>query len=551
VEFPEIFQRPEQGFDVVLSNPPWERIKLQEKEWFAVRAPEIAGAANAAVRKRMIEALQDNDPSLYADFHVAQRAAESESHFIRSSGKYPLCGRGDVNTYTIFAELARQVVSPGGRVGVIVPTGIATDDTTKYYFQAVMETGTLASLYDFENRKGIFPGVHRSYKFCLLTLRGSTPATPAPAEFVFFALGIADLLDGERRFTLSAAEIALLNPNTRTCPIFRSRRDADLTKAIYRRVPVLIKEGQPEENPWGVRFATMFHMSNDSHLFRTRPQLEQEGWRLEGNRFVRGDDVYLPLYEAKMLHQYDHRWATYEGGDTRDVTSVEKADPAFVVNPRYWMRTTDVEVRLEKKPLSWLLGFRDIARSTDERTAIFSVIPRVAVGHKAPLFFVKEDSSCAIALIGCTSSFVFDYITRQNVGGTSMTFFIVKQLPVPLPTTFRQPCAWMPNLSLAAWLLPRVLELTYTAWDLAPFARDCGYDGPPFRWDVERRFLLRAELDAAYFHLYGIAREDVAYILDTFPIVKRKELARYGEYRSQRVILEFYDGMAGGGEPHP
>jgi hypothetical protein len=209
----------------------------------------------------MIEALQDNDPSLYADFHVAQRAAESESHFIRSSGKYPLCGRGDVNTYTIFAELARQVVSPGGRVGVIVPTGIATDDTTKYYFQAVMETGTLASLYDFENRKGIFPGVHRSYKFCLLTLRGSTPATPAPAEFVFFALGIADLLDGERRFTLSAAEIALLNPNTRTCPIFRSRRDADLTKAIYRRVPVLIKEGQPEENPWGVRFATMFHMT--------------------------------------------------------------------------------------------------------------------------------------------------------------------------------------------------------------------------------------------------------------------------------------------------
>ncbi|MFQ5401576.1 MAG: Eco57I restriction-modification methylase domain-containing protein, partial [Anaerolineae bacterium] len=268
------------GFDVVLGNPPWERIKLQEKEWFASRDEAIAAARNAAARRRLIAQLPQSNPALYADFMAAKRAAEGASHFVRNSGRYPLCGRGDVNTYTIFAELARQALSGTGRAGIIVPSGIATDDTTKYFFQDLMETGTLVSLYDFENRMKIFPAVDSRMKFCLLTLTGADRPAAEGAQFVFFALETADLRDAERRFTLSAADIALLNPNTRTCPIFRSRRDTELTKAIYRRVPVLIKEGTPEVNPWGIRFFTMFHMSNDSGLFRTREQLAGEGWQL-------------------------------------------------------------------------------------------------------------------------------------------------------------------------------------------------------------------------------------------------------------------------------
>ncbi|HFE65991.1 MAG TPA: hypothetical protein ENJ93_01905, partial [Chloroflexi bacterium] len=367
------------GFDVVLGNPPWERIKLQEKEWFASRDEAIATARNAAARRRLIAQLPQSNPALYADFMAAKRQAEGVSHFVRNSGRYPLCGRGDVNTYTIFAELARQAQSGTGRAGIIVPSGIATDDTTKYFFQDLMETGTLASLYDFENRNGLFPGVHRSYKFCLLTLTGADRPAAAGAQFIFFALETADLRDEERRFTLSAADIALLNPNTRTCPIFRSQRDAELTKAIYRRVPVLIKEGTPQANPWGIRFFTMFHMSNDSGLFRTREQLEGEGWQLDGNRFVRGEQAHLPLYEAKMLHQFDHRWATYDGLKTRDATPAEKNDPAFLVQPRYWVRDVGVDGRLDDRQ-GWLLGFRDITNTTNERTAIFSILPRVGFG---------------------------------------------------------------------------------------------------------------------------------------------------------------------------
>jgi Eco57I restriction-modification methylase len=556
--FPDVFRVPAEdeapeneqtgwsgGFDVVLGNPPWERIKLQEKEWFATYRPDIAAASNAAARRHLINALSAEAPTLYAAFLEARRQAEGESHLVRASGRYPLCGRGDVNTYTIFAETNRIVIAPTGRVGCIVPSGIATDDTTKYFFQDLMQTRSLASLYDFENREGIFSEVHRSYKFCLLTLTGAQRPALHGAEFVFFAHRVEDLHDEQRRFTLAAEDLALLNPNTRTCPVFRCKHDAELTKAIYRRVPVLIKEGSPEENPWGIRFSTMFHMSNDSSLFRTREQLEAQGWALEGNVFRRGNDVYLPLYEAKMLHHFDHRWATYDGSDTRDLTSTEKDNPETLALPRYWVPTDEVATRLtDKWRHSWLLGWRNITNTTNERTVIASVLPRVGVGHSSPLMFSCAGSPALTASLQANlSAIAFDFIARQKIGGTNLTYGYLNQFPVFPPTTYSYPTLWYLGEPLFTWLLPRVLELTYTAWDLAPFARDCGYDGPPFRWDEERRFLLRCELDAAYFHLYGIARDDVAYVIETFPIVKRKDEAQHGEYRTKRVILEMYDAM--------
>ena len=541
------------GFDVVLGNPPWERIKLQEKEWFATHRPDIAAASNAAARRQMINALPTEDPALYGAFLEARRQAEGESHLVRASGRYPLCGRGDVNTYTIFAETNRLLLAPTGRVGCIVPSGIATDDTTKYFFQDLMETQSLANLYDFENRAGLFPDVDSRMKFCLLTLTGAHRPAVRGAEFVFFAHSVEDLHDEQRHFTLAAEDLALLTPNTRTCPVFRSKRDAALTKLIYRRVPVLIKEGPPEENPWGIRFSTMFHMSNDSSLFRTREQLEADDWSLDGNVFRRGNDVYLPLYEAKLFHHFDHRWATHDGLDTRDLTSTEKANPEALALPRYWVPADEVTARLaDKWRHGWLLGVRGITNTTNERTIIASVLARGGVGNSAPLMLLADGiAPLGGLLVASMSSYVFDFAARFKVGGVNLNFFIINQLPVLPPTTYTQPCPWgssptslLPTpYSLHSWLLPHVLELTYTAWDLAPFAKDYGYDGPPFCWDEERRFLIRCELDAAYFHLYGIARDDVDYVMETFPIVKRKDEAQHGEYRTKRIILEIYDAI--------
>jgi hypothetical protein len=384
---------------------------------------------------------------------------------------------------------------------------------------------------------GLFEGVgHGRFKFCLLTIAGgSLPGTSSP-DFFFFAHETSDLADPHRHFTLTAEDIALINPNTRTCPIFRTQRDAEITKAIYRRVPVLVKEGPPEENPWGIRFMRMFDMSNDSHLFRTREQFEGDGFALRGNRFVKDEEEYVPLYEAKMMHQYTHRFGDYAmkpaGSQDTELPRIPPerlADPDYVVLPRYWVRRKDLP---DLGGRQWLLGFRDITNATNERTAIFAVLPPVGVGHTMPLLFAETKPALLLSVL---DSLPCDWVLRQSLGGTHLTFFIVKQLAI-LPASYTP--------AHLAFLTPRVLELTYTAWDLAGFGRDLGYDGPPFRWDEERRFLLRSELDALYFHLYGIARNDVDYILDTFPIVRRKDEAAYGEYRTKRVILEIYDALA-------
>jgi hypothetical protein len=271
----------------------------------------------------------------------------------------------------------------------------------------------------------------------------------------------------------------------------------------------------------------------------------------------------LPLYEAKMLHHFNHRWATYDGEDARDTTLTERQDRAFTVQPRYWVDAPEVNERLKKRDREgnivwewergWLLGWRDITNTTNERTVIACLLPRVGVGHKFPLMFPANDSAIAAACLAANlSSFALDYAARQKMGGTTLNYFIYKQLPVLPPEDYlllnspvlrRLFLTGKGGTELAAWIAVRVLELVYTAWDMEPFARDCGYAGDPFVWNEARRFLLRCELDALYFHLYGIVRADVDYIMETFPIVKRKDEAEFGEYRSKRVILEIYDAL--------
>ena len=382
--FPEIMRRG--GFDAVLGNPPWERIKLQEQEFFAVRSPEIAAARNKAARKQAIEKLARADAppaerALFAAFQAAKRDAEATSQWIRAGGRFPLTGVGDVNTYAVFAETFLQLLHPRGRAGLIAPSGIASDYSTQAFFNEIAGKGRLVSLYDFENREKVFPGIDSRIKFCLLTLTGAALPCSSP-EFACFLYRVEHLREDERRFALSAEDIALFNPNTRTCPVFRARKDMEIARKMYRRAGVFwrdAKNGEPEANPWGVKFSAMFHMSNDSGLFHTREQLEQEGWRLRGNVFVRGAERCLPLYEAKLFHQYDHRFATFEGasaadlgkGNARPMTDKEKADPEAVVIPRYWVSEDEVLERLDKRGEAVLEAEKTLERhSKDTRKTL-------------------------------------------------------------------------------------------------------------------------------------------------------------------------------------
>jgi len=544
--FPDIYATGG-GFDMVLGNPPWEKVKLSEKEFFAARAPEIATLAGAK-RKAAITKLQLDQPLLWDDYQFSLRQAEGESHFIRNSGRYPLCGRGDVNTYAVFAEVMRDAVAPTGRLGVIVPTGIATDDTTKLFFGEIVTRKQLVSLFDFENALRLFAGIAVINRFSLLTLAGIDRSVPE-AEFVFFAHHPDDLADPERRFTLSPDDLALINPNTKTAPVFRSRNDAEITKAIYRRVPVLVREDDPDGNPWGVEYQRMFDMTNDSHLFRTADELRAEGASLSGNTWEKGKQKWLPLYEAKMAHHFNHRDGDYAkytltaGKEVRTLdggTNEELADSTYVVLPRYWVAEVSILEVMKHPAASWLLGFRDITNTTtNRRTMVSFALPIAAVGHQSPLIWSGKSRPLLSSIL---SSFALDYVARQKIGGSHMTFFVLRQLAILSPNQISASSPWSHG-TVEGWLRPRVLELTYTAWDLEGFGADLGYHGPPFRWDLARRELMRAELDAAFFHLYGIERDDIDYIMDTFPIVKRKDEAAHGEYYTKRLILERYDAL--------
>lgn len=460
------------GFDAILSNPPWERVKLQEKEFFAQQDETIATAPTAAVRKQLIEDLKTNNPGLRVAFKQALREAEGTSALLRNSGRFPLGGRGDVNTYAVFVELMANAVSPHGQVGAILPTGIATDDTTKYLFGELVKNRRLLSLYDFENRKKIFPAVHRSMKFCLLTLTGSKAAV-SQASFSFFAQDTAQLENNDRRFILTSEDFSLLNPNTNTCPIFRSVRDAEITRGIYRRLPVLVDETSPDGNPWSVSFQAMFHMANDSHLFQTRDQLERQGHSLEGNHFVLRDAFskweecarHLPLYEGKMATFFDHRaadvvksaTAVHRQNQPHYLSGGDKTDPNRLAIPICWVQQAAVTER-HHSHTDWSLGFNDITSVTNERTMICTALPRSAVGHSEPLIVVPKGAHLMLPMLG---SFVFDYAARQKVGGTHMSYNYLKQLPILTPRLVQFHRAFLRTL---------VLELAYTAWDMEPFA---------------------------------------------------------------------------------
>ena len=238
---------------------------------------------------------------------------------------------------------------------------------------------------------------------------------------------------------------------------------------------------------------------------------------------------FVPLYEAKIVHHFNHRYGDYrylpKGSKSiqlPEVPSERLNDPNYPTLPRYWVALEAVEERLKDKwDKGWLMGWRRNSRSTDDRSFIVSLFPCHAIGDSLFLFLTSLTSHI-MNLHANLSTFIFDYIVRQKLGGTNNNFFIVKQLPVLPPSTYTSPTPWDKDYTLSEWLLPRVLELTYTSWDLKPFAEDCGYDGPPFEWNDERRFFLRCELDAAFFHLYlGTQKEweenATQELLDFFP----------------------------------
>lgn len=673
LEFPAIMARG--GFDVVVGNPPWERIKLQEQEFFAARDPEIATAPNKAARSVLIKALKQAEAGsaradLAAEFEFASRAAEAASVFVRKSGRFPLSGTGDVNTYALFAEHFARLVRPQGRAGVIVPTGIATDSSTSAFFGDLVASNRLATLLSFDEIRRWFPTTDDRKSFCILGIGDSSRGVRAS-----FEIGQLDHLTDERRqIELTPEDFQLFNPNTLTAPLFRARADRDLTRKLYRAAPVLIRERphhpDGDENSWGITFQTLFHMSNDSGLFRTAAQLMVDNFRRDGRDWCSADGLrYVPLFEAKMIHHFDHRFGSYAGlserpgdGSLPPTPDAIKADPNYEADPWYWVPLAETELRaaripsrlkqyfqkdnakgclkvlaqwvlgtldpgdlqasnlarsadragarlrdvvgpralerdiiggtfatwlnkavkgaremgretplseddlafikaggadplaltaalVERKQPRWLMGWREICRSTDERTVIADVFPKVGVGNKILIMHHTRGVETAIQLLANLISLPLDYAARQKAGGTSLQYYYMKQLPVLAPHQFTR--------EDHAFITSRVLELTYTSRSMRLWAEDLGHSDPPFAFDLIRRADLRAELDALFALKYGLSRDELSYVLyppdthgadypsETFRGLKRNEEGALGEFRTRRLVLDAYDRLSG------
>jgi len=559
--FPQVFDREEAGFDCVVGNPPWERMKLQEREFFSLPAPEIATATNAATRRRLVGKLAKAEPELFERYQIAQREAETLLTYCRTSDAYPLTGRGDINTYAVFAELANQLVAPHGRVGLLVPSGIASDKTTKDFFGELAGNNRLVRLYDFENKRVFFPEVHASFKFSILNFGGKAATTDA-ADFVFFIHDADEIDDPKRHVALTSKDIELLNPNTRTCPIFRCQRDAKITKAIYRRVPVLIDRRRkgPTRNPWGVSFRRMFDQTNDAELFHEANALKSKGFKLDGNRWTKGKQTLLPVYEAKMLQAFDHRAADVitarnnwvRQGQTARTTRVDHANPEHTSMPRFWIEQSHVEEHVGKDVMHFLC-FKDVTSPTNQRTMIATFTPVAAVVNSAPIILTEQAPQLQACLLGNLNAFAYDFVVRQKISNVHLNFFIVEQIPTLPPDAYAKPCPWQHGETLETWISERALKLTCTAEDMLPLADACGFTSGSFqkeyggrlnKWDEEERAVLMAQLDAAYFHLYGINRDDAEYILSTFKGIHDTKSLFPGQATTAQFIVEKYDELA-------
>ena len=565
VAFPGVWRgwqdhQPQGGFDAVIGNPPWDRIKLQEVEWFATRSPELALAPTAAARRSAIKELRDNGDGLAAEFDSAKEQADTLGRLVRTSGHYPLLGGGDINLYSLFVERATKLLKPDGMMGLLTPSGIYADKTAANFFKSVTGRQRVAGIYDFENRRqgfnlaSFFPDVDSRFKFCALIVGGDNRKFDE-TKCAFFLQDLQTINDPDRCFPLAAEDFSRVNPNTATAPIFRTRRDAEITLGIYERHPVLVDRSSGEERrAWPVRYVRMFDMANDSHLFRTAAQLDADGfYPVDGNRWRKGEASFLPLFQGRSIWQFDHRansvrlnaTNTHNPYLSEPVTEFQHAEPGFNSRPQFWIPVDKMGAE-SLGTNRWLLGFRDIARPTDIRTMIASIVPVVGCGHTLPILapthhaFGAERNVVVVANLNC---FCFDFVARQKVQGTHLTWYTVEQLPVIADEAYAR---LFGQKTAREIVRDHVLRLTYTANDMIPFARDLGYDGPPFIWNEEERRHLRARLDALYFHLYGLSRDDAGYVMDTFPIVRREDEAAFGRYRTRELALAYMNALDAG-----
>ncbi|WBU43003.1 MULTISPECIES: Eco57I restriction-modification methylase domain-containing protein [Marinobacter] len=533
ISFPEVFSNG--GFDVILGNPPWDVCQFKDDDFFSRYTPQYFGL-DSDQREAAVEDIRKDNPNLYDIYFEMMDHSARKNFFYKNSGNFPLASSGRMNLYTLFSELSESIKNESGRSGIIVESGIATSSSAKKFFEFLVDQKRLVKFVDFENRKGIFPSIHKSYKFCLLTTARYSKNT----ELFLFCEDVTDTNNPKKSIKLSPSEIVVLNPNTKNLPVFRTQYDADLTTKIYNSIPVLNNESNKSpRNAWNLNIKRIFNIGIPKVKRLCTPATKRE-------------DHHLRVYESKMIHQFDSKFGNYNSGEISKTTIAEKKNDSETLSRNY-IEKSEIDGAFSRYSWdrNWALCWRDICRSNDERTFISTIIPRSASDFTLRVGFLPEENiEKTCCLLGNFNSLVCDFITRQKIGGTHLSDYITNQVAILPPSSYREEDQEFIN--------KRVIELVYCFEELRPFAEDMGYTGNPFPFDINRRHILQCELDAYYAKLYGLTKDELRYILDpsevmgdefpseTFRVLKKNEIREFGEYRTQRLVLEAWDKIQNG-----
>ncbi len=595
LEFPEVFENG--GFDAAVGNPPWNTLQPESDEFFSNYEPRFRSYKRKE-KVKVMEKILDSNSVIRKQWKDYVTRVKNESFFFRTSNFYPhLLGKLDL--YNMFLERFFWVIREGGRMSIIVPSGLYTDEGCKELRRMFLERSKISFLIGVENREKIFPAIDIRFKYSLFSTLKSSQGKDYKFRAGFFVgsrpkekkkaiLDAREILAGsfapkaeelenllplvlEDGLKISRKLIERFSPDTLSIMEFKRQEDIDLAEKIYDDWPLL---GEEIEGAWNVKFTQEFNMTSDAHLFITRRELLAAGakpldkrelrWVLEKDTVVDGRELkkgtYLPLYEGKMIWQFD----------------------AFYDKPKYWINKESGDEKLKgaKGEIHlhgltnegfYRMGYREIASNTNERTLIVSMVfKNVYANHKLPLSFEYKSNiknKEKILLTAILNSICIDHILRPRAT-TSVGRFMLNALPIPRLTSgnwfFDQIVPRAARLICIDEEFAELWEETFRPeWrEIARTSRVGGWENLSEKWTTEcgaygwienngekrddgDRAQLRAEIDALVAHLYGLTRDEFAYILDTFPVLRKKEIAAFGEYRTKRMCLEEYERFAG------
>ncbi len=491
------------GFDAIITNPPWEIFKPQAKEFFAQHSDLVTK------NKMDIKTFEKKQKELLKNSDIAQAWCEYQSKFpyvssyYRSAEQYKnqisiVNGKKagtDINLYKLFVEQCFNLLRSTGECGIVIPSGIYTDLGTKQLREMLFQQTEIRGLFCFENRKEIFEAVHRSFKFVVLTFKKENQTRSFPAAFMRLEVKELANFPNEDSLNIDLDLVRKLSPDSLSIMEFKNETDIEIAEKMLK-FPLL---GEKIEGKWNLKLTAEFHMTNDSHLFKTEPAKGR-----------------LPLYEGKMIHQFNHQFA----------------------EPRYWVNEKEGrESLLGKKQVdqgqkldyqAYRLGFRDIARNTDIRTMISTVIhPKLFSGNTLIVSTSFKNNQELLVLSAMLNSFIFDFVIRQKVTAHCNMFYVYST-PVP---RLQKGDQWFDAI------VQRAAKLICTTPEFDDLAQEMGLESHKNGVTNEvQRGQLRAELDGIIAHLYGLTESEFAYILTTFAIVadpiKQNALNAYHDVRT-------------------